>query len=135
MDDFLEDFEFLDDWEDKYLFLIEKGRELEPLEETFKVPANIVEGCQSRVWVMALPDDCNNLQFKADSDSQIVKGLVWVVLQYYSGKPPKQIAESDITPVFERMELERHLSGNRSNGLKSMVEKIKSVASSYLQSQ
>jgi cysteine desulfuration protein SufE len=130
IDDFLEDFDFIEDWEDRYLFLMEKGRELPPIDEKMKIPANIVEGCQSRVWLMAVPDG-DLLYFQSDSDSQIVKGLVAVVLMFFNGHSAEEISRMDIVPVFERMELERHLSGNRSNGLKAMVQKIKSIANSY----
>jgi len=131
IEDFLDDFDFIEDWEDKYLFLMEKGREIPQLPEEMKVPANIVDGCQSRVWMTALPNG-DRLTFAADSDSQIVKGLVAVVLMFYNDHTPNEIANMDITPVFQRMDLERHLSGNRSNGLKAMVQKIKSISGSYL---
>ena len=130
IEEFLEDFDFIEDWEERYLFLMEKGRELPQIDEKFKVPANIVEGCQSRVWLMAVPEG-DILYFQSDSDSQIVKGLVAVVLMFFSGHSADEISKMDIFPVFERMELERHLSGNRSNGLKAMVQKIKSIAQSY----
>ncbi len=133
IEEFLDDFDFIEDWEDKYIYIIEQGRNVPDLPEQFKVPANIVEGCQSRVWVMAVPEG-EKLTFQADSDSQIVKGLVAVVLMFYSGKTPTEITQLDIRSVFERMDLERHLSGNRSNGLKSMVEKIKKIATSYINS-
>lgn len=134
IDDFLEDFMFLEEWEDKYLFLMDKGREIPALPEQMKIPSNIVEGCQSRVWLMAIPEG-DRLYFQADSDSQIVKGLVAVVLIFFNGHTASEISNMDILPVFEKMELERHLSGNRSNGLKAMVQKIKTIAQSYEKGQ
>ncbi len=120
-------FSFFDDWEDRYRLLIEMGRELPPMNESDKTEENRIQGCQSQVWLAPKYDgDC--LVFAADSDSAIVKGLVAILWQIYSGQPKSAIAAFDIESFLKQLDLEEHLSMNRRNGLYSMIQKIKFLA-------
>ncbi|MBV8849351.1 MAG: SufE family protein [Methylobacteriaceae bacterium] len=129
----LENFELLDDWEERYRYLIELGRTLEPLPEEAHNAANKVQGCASQVWLetkvtgeAAAGEPI--LHFRGDSDAHIVRGLVALTLALYSDRPANEIAGTDATPVFERLGLQQHLTPQRSNGLRSMVERIKAEA-------
>lgn len=134
IEEVIDNFDFLEDWEDKYLYIIDLGKNLEDLDNRFKVETNLVEGCQSRVWLTSELQNNGEttIKFKADSDSQIVKGLISILLTIYSEKTPKDILSVDINSIFQKLELEEHLSTNRSNGLWSMVNKIKDTAQSYV---
>lgn len=123
-----EEFEHLEDWEDRYEFLIELGREIPVLADDFKTAENIVKGCMSTVWLVTreLPD--GSVEILADSDSLIVKGLLVVVLSAYAGLSYEKILLFDIQQVFERLGLSQHLSANRRNGLFSMVGRIRQLA-------
>lgn len=125
----LEDFEFLDDWEDRYRYVIELGRGLEPLTESWRTPDNKVEGCVSQVWLHSqlLGDDNDGpmLVLHGDSDAHIVRGLIAILFALFSGRTPRQVLDSDANTVFERLSLREHLTPQRSNGLNAMVERIK----------
>jgi len=128
--DLIDTFEMLDDWSEKYRTLIEIGRELAPFPESEKVAANKVLGCQSQVWVLASrdPDDPSVFRFIADSDAHIVRGLVALVLMMFDGKSAAEIAELDPRETFASLGLDGHLSQGRTNGLLSMVGRIKQLA-------
>jgi len=132
----IENFEFLEDWDDKYIYIIDLGNSVPQIKDTEKTPERLVPGCQSRVWLVcdSKADDSSamKLSFRADSDSQIVKGLVAIVLAIFNDKTPAEIMKTDPKEIFEKLQLESHLSGNRANGLNSMVDKIKEKAQIFL---
>ncbi|HJK95378.1 MAG TPA: SufE family protein [Polyangiaceae bacterium LLY-WYZ-15_(1-7)] len=127
LDDVYETFELLDDWTDRYGFLIELGGELPPMPEELKVPEHKVKGCMSQVWLVGVPKD-GTIDFLADSDAHIVRGLVALLLMIYGGKTPAEIAATDHQAVLARLGLDKHLSPGRSNGLHSMVKRVKELA-------
>ncbi len=122
-----ENFTFFDDWEDRYRYLIDLGRELPPMEENLKTEENLVKGCTSRVWMVATVVD-NTLTFIADSDAHIVRGLIAILYQVYNGKTLDEISETDIEAAFKQIGLDQNLSPNRRNGFFAMVQKIKSFS-------
>ena len=128
----IDDFEFLDDWEERYRYVIDLGRKLEALDAADKTEQNRVQGCVSNVWMTWSVADTEplTLQFSADSDAHIVRGLVSILLAAYSGKTPEAIMAIDIREIFERLDLQSHLSPSRSNGFFAMVERIRAVATS-----
>jgi len=136
IDGIIGDFELLDDWDDRYRYLIELGRELEPLPDDAHSEANKVRGCASQVWletsVSRPPGQPPHLAFRADSDAHIVRGLVRLVLAAYSDRPAPDILGQDIAPIFARLGLDAHLTPQRSNGVRSMVERIKADARAAL---
>lgn len=123
----IDNFDLLDDWEDKYSYIIELGKQLEPMDEQYRTEEWKVRGCQSQVWlephVVA-----GRLQFKGDSDAFIVKGLIAIVLMIYSNKSAQEIKEIAVEEFFAKLGLQEHLSPSRRNGLFSLVEKIKYYA-------
>ena len=130
-DELVENFEFFDDWEDRYAYVIDMGKKLAPMDADDMVDANKVRGCMSQVWlVSALDQDASPpiLRFKADSDAFIVKGLIAILMELYDGQPPAYILDTDALEVMGRIGLQQHLSPNRRNGLVSMVDKIKTIA-------
>lgn len=125
----LENFEFLDDWMERYRYIIELGKRLPELPEAQRTAENKVLGCQSQVWlVVAESDDPARMVFEADSDAHIVRGLVAMLLVMFSGKTRAEIAALDPRPIFAELGLDQHLSQGRSNGLLSMVGRIKALA-------
>ncbi len=128
----VEDFEFLDDWEDKYRYVIEIGRELEDMPDEDKVEANKVQGCVSQVWLTYEVDDANSddpiITFRGDSDAHIVRGLVAIMLSAYSGKHASEIVKLDENAIFSRLGLIENLTPQRANGLRAMVKRIKQEA-------
>ena len=115
--------------------MIELGKKLPDFPEREKKDENLVKGCQSRVWLTKEPEKQNGdlkLKFSADSDSQIVKGLIAVLLSVYSKKSPSEILKADIDQILKELELEKHLSGNRTNGLHSMIQKIREYAKEFI---
>lgn len=128
-DQIIEDFSAFDDWMDKYQMLIELGNNLEPLDEKYKTPQNIIEGCQSRVWLQADYND-GLIHFSGESDAVIVKGLVSLLIQVYSDHTPDEILESDLY-FIEQIGLREHLSPTRSNGLLSMVKQMRIYAMAF----
>ena len=135
IENIIDTFEFFDDWEDRYRYLIELGRDLEGLDENDKTEENRVQGCVSNVWMVThvQSGDPVKLEFRADSDAHIVRGLVAILLAVYSGRSPDQILSVDIRSLFEDLELGSHLSPSRSNGFFSMVERIKGTAAGWRQ--
>jgi cysteine desulfuration protein SufE len=130
-DDIAENLYFLDDWEDRYRYLIELGQDLAPLTDAERNAANKVHGCASQVWLVSEParaGDDLTLSYRGDSDAMIVKGLIAVVLALYSGRPAKDIAATDAMAIFDELGLREHLSTQRSNGLAAMVNRIRSDA-------
>lgn len=125
-------FEMLPDWEERYRYIIDLGRKLEPLDDAERTEGTRVRGCMSQVWLVADESDDDRLHFRGDSDAHIVRGLIGVLLMIYSDKTPQQIAEIDINQIFTDLNLEQHITMNRRNGLYSMVETIQRSAARRL---
>jgi cysteine desulfuration protein SufE len=123
-----ETFEFLDDWEDRYRHVIDLGKAFPPLDDSFKVPALKVQGCASQVWLRPMIEG-GRFDFQGDSDAMIVRGLIAVLHSLYAGVPIEKIATIDATAELGRLGLNEHLSSQRSNGLRAMVERIRDTAS------
>ena len=121
-DNVIEDFSSLDDWMDKYAMLIDLGNSLESLDEKYKTPENLIEGCQSRVWLQADYND-GKVHFKAESDAVIVKGIVSLLISVLSDHTPDEILESELY-FIDKIGLKENLSPTRSNGLLSMVKQM-----------
>ena len=119
------EFELLGDWEQRYRHVIDLGRGLEPLSATERSDANKVRGCASQVWLVTEPQRDGARRFRGDSDAHIVRGLIAILLQLYSGRTPAEILAFDAKAAFERLGLTGALSAQRSNGLFSMVERIR----------
>ncbi|MFN0021081.1 MAG: SufE family protein [Pirellulaceae bacterium] len=134
IDEICDDFEDLGDPEDQMQYLIELGQSLPGLDAQHKNETNRVQGCQSNVWLIARPDETKpaSIQFEADSDAIIVKGIVAVLLAAYSGRTPEEILAYPIDDIFQRLQLTRFLSPMRSNGLHSMVKRIQALAQQAL---
>ncbi|MBO5443467.1 MAG: SufE family protein [Alphaproteobacteria bacterium] len=127
IEELTENFELLEDWEDKYRYIIDLGEKLPPLDEKFKTEEWKVRGCTSQVWLV--PEIKNGvISFKGDSDAAIVKGIVSIVLMIFSNKSAQAIKEIAVENIFAKLGLEEHLSPSRRNGLVSMVEKIRFYA-------
>ena len=125
----LENFEFLDDWMERYRYIIELGKRLPEMPEAQRTPENKVLGCPSQGWlVVAESDDPERIVFEADSDAHIVRGLVAILLVMFSGKTRDEIRALDPRPTFAQLGLDQHLSQGRSNGQLSMVGRIKALA-------
>lgn len=126
-------FELLGPWEERYRYLIDLGRGLEPLPDEAYTDANKVRGCMSQVWLVHdVTDDAPpRLTFKGDSDAHIVKGLIALLLMAYSGRTADEIRDTDIEAIFAQLGLESHLSVNRRNGFYSMVERIRQLAGAH----
>ena len=127
-EDIAETFDFLDDWEDRYRHVIELGRAMPPLDEPFKVPALKVAGCASQVWLRPMIAD-GRFEFQGESDAMIVRGLIAVLHALYSGLPVDEVAQVDAVAELGRLGLNEHLSSQRSNGVRAMVQRIREVAS------
>ena len=128
IDEIRENFELLDEWDDRYRYVIELGRTLEPLPEEEHSSENKVNGCVSQVWLSKRIDRSKSeprINYRGDSDAHIVRGLVAIVLTLFSGRTPKEILATDALAVFEEFGFREHLTPQRSNGLRSMVERIK----------
>lgn len=128
-DEVVEEFSDFDDWMDKYQMLIDLGNELKPLDEKYKTEQNLIDGCQSRVWLQCDFVD-GKLVFTADSDALIVKGIIALLIQVISGHTPKEILDADLY-FIDKIGLRDHLSPTRSNGLLAMVKQIKAYAVAY----
>ncbi len=122
-----ETFEFLDDWEDRYRHVIELGRAMPPLEEALKVPPTKVQGCASQVWLVPGIEG-TTFRFRGDSDALIVRGLIAVLAALYNGVPVAEVGRIDAQAELARLGLHEHLSQQRSNGVRAMVERIRSLA-------
>jgi cysteine desulfuration protein SufE len=119
----IEEFRAMNDWTERYKHIIEQGRKLEPLDDKYKIEENLVRGCQSQVWLHTYLKD-GKVIFEADSDAAITKGLVALMVRFYSGHDPDTIISTD--PIFiKKIGMEQHLSPTRSNGLASMVKQMK----------
>lgn len=130
-EEIVETFEFLDDWEDRYRHVIDMGKSMEPLEDAFRVPATKVDGCASQVWIVPQIEgegDEARFDFRGDSDAMIVRGLIAVLHALYSGVPVKEVPKVDAGAELARLQLEDHLSSQRSNGLRAMIARIQEVA-------
>ncbi|NRG19417.1 SufE family protein [Rhizobiales bacterium] len=136
LDEILENFEFLDDWEDRYRYVIELGRTLPEFSEEDRTEENKVRGCVSQVWLTRSVDRGANgepvITYKGDSDAHIVRGLVAIVLAVFSGHNASEILDTDIDGIFNKIGLREHLTPQRSNGLTAMVERIRDDARSAL---
>jgi cysteine desulfuration protein SufE len=128
-DELIEDFDLFDDWESKYEYIIDLGKEFPPLEEQYKTEDNIIKGCQSRVWLNAFMDG-DLLKFEADSDAIIVRGLVSMLVKVLSGHTPAEIAQADLY-FLEKIGLHQHLAQTRSNGLAAMLKQMKNYGIAY----
>ena len=126
-EEIVETFEFLDDWEDRYREVIDMGKAMPPLEDALKVPATKVDGCASQVWLHPNTDG-GIFTFEGESDAMIVRGLIAVLRALYSGLPVSEVVNVDAPAELGRLGLNDHLSAQRSNGLRAMVERIRSVA-------
>ena len=126
----IDDFAFLDEWEDRYRYVIELGKALPDLSDDKRTAENKVQGCASQVWLVTHSDGAGDpvLTFEGDSDAHIVRGLVAIVLAIYSGKRASEIARTDALDVFNRIGLVEHLSSQRANGLRSMIKRIREEA-------
>lgn len=128
-EEIIDEFAMFDDWMDKYAMIIEQGNSLEKLDEEYKTPNNIIEGCQSRVWLQTDYMD-GKLNFKAESDAVIVKGLLAMVLKVFSGRTPDEILNADLH-FLQDIGLTEHLSPTRSNGLLAVIKQIRFYAIAY----
>jgi len=125
----IREFSALSDWTERYKHIIKQGRELEPLDEEYKKEENLVRGCQSHVWLHTRIED-GKITFEADSDAAITKGLVALMVRFYSGHSPEEIIDTDPT-FIKKIGMQDHLSPTRSNGLASMVKQMKIYAMAY----
>ncbi len=127
--DMIDDFAFLDDWEDRYMHVIDLGKQLAPLSDAEKTPVTKVQGCTSQVWLVTEKDVTGEkLVFRGDSDAHIVRGLVAVVLEIYSGRTPREIVALNAEPILAQLGLAEHLSSQRANGLRAMIKRIQDEA-------
>ena len=129
-DDIIEEFEGMPDWMDRYAYIIDMGNTLPEFPESEKVPANLIEGCQSRVWIDARLDDEGKIDFQADSDALIVKGIVALLMRVLNHHTPREILDADLY-FIDKIGLREHLSPTRSNGLVAMVKRIHEYAQAY----
>ena len=128
-DEVIEDFSELSDWMDKYQMLIDLGNELEPLDEQYKTQSNLIDGCQSRVWLQCDEQE-GKLYFTADSDALIVKGIIALLIRVVSGHTPREIMDAELY-FIDRIGLHEHLSPTRANGLLAMVKQMKMYALAF----
>jgi cysteine desulfuration protein SufE len=136
IDDIRENFELLDDWDDRYRYVIELGRTLDPMPQAEHSAANKVQGCASQVWLSKRIERNGPgepvLKYRGDSDAHIVRGLIAILLTLYSGHTPQQILSTDAVAVFDEFGFREHLTPQRSNGLRAMVERIRADARATL---
>lgn len=126
-EEIVETFEFLDDWEDRYRHVIEMGKAFPPLDDAFKVPATKVEGCASQVWLVPTIES-GKFEFQGASDAMIVQGLIAILHELFAGLSVKEVLATDAHAELARLGLDEHLSSQRSNGLRAMVERIMETA-------
>jgi cysteine desulfuration protein SufE len=132
LDELADEFELLGDWEERYRYVIELGKDLAPLTDAERSEENKVRGCASQVWLVTEPQADGTLSFRGDSDAHIVSGLVAIMLRLYSGRAPADIVAFDAKAALDRLGLSEALSSQRSNGLKSMVARIQRDAQQAL---
>ena len=123
----VEDMAFFDDWEQRYQYIIDLGKSIPPIDESLKTDENLVRGCQSNVWLVSTERD-GKLQFQADSDAVIVNGLLALVMAVFNDKTMEQILGFNINGYFKELDLERHITPTRGNGLHAIVAKIQALA-------
>ncbi|ADY36607.1 Fe-S metabolism associated SufE [Phocaeicola salanitronis DSM 18170] len=128
-DEVIEEFSDFEDWMDKYQLLIDLGNEQEPLDEKYKTEENLIDGCQSRVWLQADMED-GRIVFQAESDALIVKGIIALLIKVLSGHTPDEILNADLY-FIDKLGLKEHLSSTRSNGLLAMVKQIRMYALAF----
>lgn len=132
IDAIIDDFAVLDAWDDRYRYIIELGRDLPPFPDEERTEANRVRGCASQVWLVhrleETPDGQTLLRFSGDSDALIVKGLVAITLALFDARTPKDVLAADANELFGKLDLQAHLSAQRANGLRALVERIRAVA-------
>ncbi len=128
-DEIIEEFNGMDDWMDRYAYIIEMGNALETLDESLKTPDNLIDGCQSRLWLDAQYSD-GVVTYRADSDAIIVKGIVAMLIRVLSGQKPQDIVDADLY-FIDRIGLRDHLSPTRSNGLLSMLKNMRAYATAF----
>lgn len=126
-EDIIDTLSFFDSWEDRYKYMIDLGKSLPQISEELRTDDRLVPGCQSQVWIEAKFDN-NQFEFLVDSDAHIVRGLLAIVMAAYNHKSPQEILDFDIESYFSALDLVKHLSPTRGNGLQAMVEKIKQLA-------
>lgn len=129
IEELVDNFGFLEDWEDRYAYLIDLGGQLPPMEDSLKTDQSKVRGCMSQVWMVLGWNTAGQLTFLADSDAQIVRGLIAVLRVIFEGKTAEEIRAVDIDATFRRLGMDQHLSPNRRNGFFSMVERVKAFTS------
>jgi cysteine desulfuration protein SufE len=136
IDEIVDNFSLLDEWDDRYRYVIELGRTLQPLPDADHVEANKVRGCASQVWLVTSvkPDGAAGptLSFEGDSDAHIVRGLIAILFALYSGKSAREILDTDALALFDKLGLRENLTPQRSNGLRSMVDRIRADAGAAL---
>ena len=128
-------FEMMPSWQERYRLIIDMGRKLPELPESHYADENLLDGCMSKVWMTAELDNSVDppvMHFQADSDSQIVKGLIAIVFEVFNDRPPEEILTTDIESVFQQLDLEQHISSGRRNGLSSMVRRVRELAQAEL---
>ncbi|MDF2900964.1 MAG: cysteine desulfuration protein SufE [Phenylobacterium sp.] len=125
LEELSQEFDLLGDWEERYRYVIDLGRELAPLTDAERNETNKVRGCASQVWLVTEPQANGTVVFRGDSDAHIVRGLIAVLFRLFSGKPAKDILAFDAKSAFEKLGLSGHLSAQRSNGLASMVGRVR----------
>lgn len=126
-EEIVETFEFLDDWEDRYRHVIELGKAMPAMDDALKVPATKVDGCASQVWIAPMLEgdgDAAVFDFQGDSDAMIVRGLIAILRALFAGQTIAQVRETDALAAFGKLGLDQHLSAQRSNGLRAMIERI-----------
>ena len=129
LEDVLDAFEFLDDWEERYAYIVDLGKQLPAFPDEARIEENYVHGCQSQVWLIHHHDeDSGKLFLLIDSDAIIVRGLAAIILVALNGKTPRDLLATDIDELFEQLDLFRHISPTRGNGLRAMVGKIRDIA-------
>lgn len=131
IDRVIQAFEMMPSWQERYRLIIDMGRKLPPMPEEDKVDENLLDGCMSKVWLTAELDtdeDPPVLRLSADSDSQIVQGLIAIVFEVFNNRPPEEILATDIESIFQQLQLEQHISAGRRNGLSSMVRRVRELA-------
>ena len=129
-DEIIDEMEGMDDWLDRYAYIIDLGNTLQPMPDGMKTPANLIEGCQSRVWIDAKEDADGRIHFEADSDALIVKGIVALLMRVLNDRTPDEILGADLY-FIDRIGLSEHLSPTRSNGLVAMVRQIRNYATAF----
>lgn len=129
-DEVIDEFSEIDDWMDRYGYIIDLGNQLEPIDEKYKTPKYLIEGCQSRVWINAELSDDGKVKFEADSDAIIVKGIIALLIKVLNDQKPEDILNSDLY-FIDRIGLSEHLSPTRSNGLLAMVKQMKAYALAF----